>query len=171
MFFRCRRCRSGALAQSKVEVTLEIFTCRLLVSRFFTLLLVLAEAALRSRDRSRGTSVRCAGASSGPCLLSRGPTENKKDEAPCMVRVCLNLCVVCPRPPGHPTGAAPKILQKISRAPWAEGTFERNRDTRDFAHFSHLQRDLKPVAPDFSCFFFVFIADFSDQTSKKRSGA
>ena len=72
-----------------------------------------------------------------------------------MVRVSVNLCVVCPRPPGHPTGAAPKILRKISRAPWAEGTFERNRDTRDFAHFSHLQRDLKPVAPDFSCFFCV----------------
>ena len=148
------------VTQSKTEVTLEIFTCRLLVSRLFTLLLVLAEAALRSRDRSRGTSVRCAGASSGPCLLSRGPTENKKDEAPCMVRVSVNLCVVCPRPPGHPTGAAPKILQKISRAPWAEGTFERNRDTRDFAHFSHLQRDLKPVAPDFSCFFLCSLLIF-----------
>ena len=84
-----------------------------------------------------------------------------------MVRVSVNLCVVCPRPPGHPTGAAPKILQKISRAPWAEGTFERNRDTRDFAHFSHLQRDLKPVASDFSCFF-VFTADFSDQRTFNR---
>ena len=115
---------------------------------------VLAEAALL-RSRARGAHLSAARAHEGPCLLSRGPTENKKDEAPCMVRVSVNLCVVCPRPPGHPTGAAPKILQKISRAPWAEGTFERNRDTRDFAHFSHLQRDLKPVAPDFSCFFCV----------------
>ena len=48
------------VTQSKVEVTLESFTCRLLVSRFFTLLLVLAEAALRSRDRPSGAHLSAA---------------------------------------------------------------------------------------------------------------
>ena len=81
--------------------------------------------------------------------------KNRKTRLRAWFGFALTFALFARDRPATPPSAAPKILRKISRAPWAEGTFERNRDTRDFAHFSHLQRDLKPVAPDFSCFFCV----------------
>ena len=49
--------------------------------------------------------------------------------------------------------ARSRKFPKKNRPRELEATFERKRDTRDFAHFSHLNRLNIKVAPDFSFFF------------------
>ena len=120
-----------------------------------------------ARVIARGAHLSAARAHEGPCLLSRGPTENKKDEAPCMVRVSVNLCVVCPRPPGHPTQRGPENFAKNIARRRLRPLLSETATPAILRTFRTSSVTLNQSHPIFRVFF-VFIADFSDQTSKKR---
>ena len=100
----------------------------------------------------RGAHLSAARAHEGPCLLSRGPSEKEKTRLREWFGFALTFALFA-RDRRAPHLARSRKFPKKNRPRELEATFERKRDTRDFAHFSHLNRLNIKVAPDFSFFF------------------
>ena len=75
----------------------------------------------------------------------------KKDETPLWFGFAFSFALFA-RDPRAPHPARPRKFSEKYRPREPEATFERKRDTRDFAHFSHLSRPKIKVVRDFSLF-------------------